>query len=54
MSFRAFETYLVMTLVYLGLSAIWLGCNAASKDIVGELAIYRREHDINSARKMRP
>ena len=23
------------------------GCNAASKDIVGELAIYRREHDIN-------
>ena len=31
----------------LGLSAIWLGCNAASKEIVGELAIYRREHDIN-------
>ena len=34
-------------LLLLGLSAIWLGCNAASKDIVGELAIYRREHDIN-------
>ena len=31
----------------LGLSAIWLGCNAASKEIVGELAIYRREHHIN-------
>jgi ABC-type multidrug transport system ATPase subunit len=34
-------------LLLLGLSAIWLGCNAASKDIVGELMIYRREHDIN-------
>ena len=34
-------------LLLLGLSAIWLGCNAASKDIVGELAIYRREHDVN-------
>ena len=34
-------------LLLLGLSAIWLGCNAASKDIVGDLAIYRRENDIN-------
>ena len=34
-------------LLLLGLSAIWLGCNAASKEIVGELAIYRHEHDIN-------
>jgi hypothetical protein len=34
-------------LLLLGLSAIWLGCNAASKDIVGEIAIYRREYDIN-------
>jgi ABC transport system ATP-binding/permease protein len=34
-------------LLLLGLSAIWLGCNAASKEIVGELAIYKREHDIN-------
>jgi ABC-type multidrug transport system ATPase subunit len=34
-------------LLLLGLSAIWLGCNAASKEIVGELAIYRRERDIN-------
>jgi ABC-type multidrug transport system ATPase subunit len=34
-------------LLLLGLSAIWLGCNSASKDIVGDLAIYRREHDIN-------
>lgn len=31
----------------LGLSAIWLGCNGASKEIVGELAIYRRERDVN-------
>jgi ABC-type multidrug transport system ATPase subunit len=34
-------------LLLLGLSAIWLGCNAASKEIVGDLSIYRREHDIN-------
>jgi ABC-type multidrug transport system ATPase subunit len=34
-------------LLLLGLCAIWLGCNAASKDIVGELTIYRRERDIN-------
>ncbi|MBV8455107.1 MAG: ATP-binding cassette domain-containing protein [Acetobacteraceae bacterium] len=34
-------------LLLLGLSAIWLGCNAASKEIVGDVAIYRREHDIN-------
>jgi ABC transport system ATP-binding/permease protein len=34
-------------LLLLGLCAIWLGCNAASKEIVGELAIYRRERDIN-------
>jgi ABC-type multidrug transport system ATPase subunit len=34
-------------LLLLGLCAIWLGCNAASKDIVGDLAIYRRENDTN-------
>jgi ABC-type multidrug transport system ATPase subunit len=34
-------------LLLLGLCAIWLGCNAASKDIVGELTIYRRERAIN-------
>lgn len=34
-------------LLLLGLSAIWLGCNAASKEIVGELSIYRRERDAN-------
>jgi ABC-type multidrug transport system ATPase subunit/pSer/pThr/pTyr-binding forkhead associated (FHA) protein len=34
-------------LLLLGFLAIWLGCNAASKDIVGELVIYRRERDIN-------
>ena len=33
-------------LLLLGLSAIWLGCNAASKEIVGELAIFRHERDI--------
>ena len=33
-------------LLLLGLSAIWLGCNAASKEIVGELAVFRRERDI--------
>jgi len=34
-------------LLLLSLCAIWLGCNAASKDIVGELAIFRRERDSN-------
>lgn len=34
-------------LLLLALCAIWLGCNAASKEIVGELAIYQRERDIN-------
>ena len=34
-------------LLLLGLSAIWLGCNSASKDIVGELGIFRRENDVN-------
>jgi ABC transport system ATP-binding/permease protein len=34
-------------LFLLGLTSIWLGCNGASKDIVGELVIYKRERDIN-------
>jgi ABC-type multidrug transport system ATPase subunit len=34
-------------LLLLGLCAIWLGCNSASQEIVGELAIYRRERDNN-------
>lgn len=34
-------------LLLLGLCAIWFGCNAASQEIVGELAIYRRERDSN-------
>jgi hypothetical protein len=34
-------------LLLLALSAIWLGCNSASKEIIGDLAIYRREYDIN-------
>lgn len=42
------QTASVSALVMLlGLSALWLGCNTASKDIVGELAIYRRERDVN-------
>ena len=34
-------------ILLLSLSAIWLGCNSASKEIVGDVAIYRRENDIN-------
>ena len=34
-------------LFLLGLTAIWLGCSGASKEIVGELVIYKRERDIN-------
>ena len=34
-------------LFLLGLTSLWLGCNGASKDIVGELVIYKRERDIN-------
>ncbi len=34
-------------LLLLGLCAIWLGCNSASQDIVGELPIFRRENDVN-------
>jgi hypothetical protein len=34
-------------LLLLGLCAIWLGCNAASQEIVGELQIFKREHDVN-------
>ena len=34
-------------LFLLGLTSIWLGCNGASKEIVGELIIYKRERDIN-------
>jgi ABC-type multidrug transport system ATPase subunit len=37
----------VALLFLLGLTAIWLGCNGASKEIVGELVIYKRERDIN-------
>jgi hypothetical protein len=34
-------------LFLLGLTSIWLGCNGASKEIVGELVIYKRERDVN-------
>jgi len=37
----------IALLFLLGLTSIWLGCNGASKDIVGELVIYKRERDIN-------
>ena len=37
----------IALLFLLGLTAIWLGCNGASKEIVGELVIYKRERDIN-------
>lgn len=34
-------------LLLLGITALWMGCNSAGKEIVGELAIYRRERDMN-------
>jgi ABC-type multidrug transport system ATPase subunit len=34
-------------LFLLGISAFWLGCNNASKEIVKERPIYRRERDVN-------
>lgn len=34
-------------MLLLGLCSIWLGCNAASQEIVGERQIFLREHDVN-------
>ena len=34
-------------LMLLGLAAIWLGCNSAAQDIVGEYDIFKRESDVN-------
>jgi len=34
-------------LLLLGITALWMGCNSAGKEIVGELAIYQRERDMN-------
>lgn len=34
-------------LLLLGITSLWMGCNSASKDIVGELHVFRREHDVN-------
>lgn len=34
-------------LFLLGISALWLGCNNASKEIVKERPIYQRERDVN-------
>jgi hypothetical protein len=31
----------------LGITSLWMGCNSASKDIVGEWHVFRREHDVN-------
>jgi ABC-type multidrug transport system ATPase subunit/pSer/pThr/pTyr-binding forkhead associated (FHA) protein len=34
-------------LLVLGITSLWIGCAGAAKDIVGELAIFVREKDIN-------
>lgn len=34
-------------LLMLSLSALWVGCNASCKDIVGERGICEREYDVN-------
>ena len=34
-------------LFLLRLTSLWIGCNGASKDIVSEFFIFRRERDIN-------
>ncbi len=34
-------------LFLLSMSALWIGCSSASKDIVGEASIFRREYDVN-------
>lgn len=34
-------------LFLLSMSALWIGCSSASKDIVGEAPIFRREYDVN-------
>lgn len=36
----------ISLLTLLGMSALWIGCNSASQDIVGERTIYEREHDM--------
>ncbi len=41
------ETSRGSLMLLLGLSALWFGCNGASKEIVGDLAIYRQERNVN-------
>jgi ABC transport system ATP-binding/permease protein len=41
------ETSRGSLMLLLGLSALWLGCNGASKEIVGDLPIYRQERNVN-------
>lgn len=44
--FQASNSQLSMLLV-IGIVCLWIGCAMASKAIVGELTIFRREHDVN-------
>lgn len=37
----------ISLLLLLGLSGLWIGCNSASKDVVGERLIFERENDVN-------
>lgn len=41
------ETSRGSLLLLLGLTALWIGCNGASKEIVGDLPIYRQERNVN-------
>jgi ABC transport system ATP-binding/permease protein len=41
------ETSRSSFMLLLGLSALWIGCNGASKEIVGDLPIYRQERNVN-------
>jgi ABC transport system ATP-binding/permease protein len=34
-------------MLLLGLSSLWLGCNGASKEIVGDRPVYRQERNVN-------
>lgn len=37
----------ISMLMLLGMASLWLGCNASSQDIVGELTIFRRERNVS-------
>lgn len=36
-----------VSVLLLCVTTLWMGCNSASKDIVGEWPIFKREHDVN-------